>query len=308
MLLAALLALKEDPEICLTCSNSLQKPIWFFPSKEKFPFIYQKISKIINISESKNLFRYKLMSKFNFIAKKTTVSQNDFDHICEDIIGMKFFEKNLENALIFDEFLDDKMKESGLIKNKIVLVYTRDDSWYIDMKYSSDYIEKERFRNTDNNLLKDLVQNLINLDFGVIRVGRSSSSLFPSKIAGFLDYASQSDLVSDRRDFYLWNLCIYAVVTGGGAIFPGWMFGKPMIMWDFDEDPDRIAQSIPNYSKGKFLLIPRYSENNEYLSKRAVSPKFLEQSISLIMNHNVNKIYKDIEITNLKNILIGRPL
>ena len=308
MFLAALLVLKENPKLCSTCSDNLQKPIWFFPSKEKYPFIYHQISNIIKISESKNLFWYKASSKFNFIAKKTTVSQNNFDHICEEILGIKTFEKNLEATSLFDEFIDSKINEAGLIKNKIALVYARDDSWYADMKYDSQYIRNQRFRNTDNELVKVLVKNLINLDFGVIRVGRSSFPLFPYKVPSFLDYASQRDLVNDRRDFYLWSLSKFAIVTGGGAMFPGWMFGKPMVMWDFDEDPTRIAQSIPNYPKGKFLLIPRYNANGEYLSKKAVSLKILEQSMSLVMNINGDQINKDIEISSLKNILIGEPV
>lgn len=305
-LLAATLILKENPHTCLDCYKKLKSTTWIFPKMNSFPFIADELSRVLKIHQKEFWTLYRILTKRNMISKFFTVSQDDFNHIWKGSYG----NLDLGNLLTLQRTINRELHASvDYLKSStkgLIGFYARDNTWDFSMGQTHEYLKNENFRNPPKYQSAQFVDSLVNLGYGVIRLGRSSNPLFNVPKKNFFDYASDFSKTSDANDFYLWRQVDVGIASVGGACQPGFFFGKPFLIWDFAEPIKNIKSRLESYAFPNVILVPRYDEKNRNNFRHLLDSKFIETSIHVLLRKLAWDSLKNFGITKSDNFLIAR--
>jgi putative glycosyltransferase (TIGR04372 family) len=258
-----------------------------------------ELDKLISILNTQSLIPYKIASKWKF-SSFMTAHLDDFTAYTFKGYGTPSLRNYFQAEFDHSERIWEEIKKLRKSSRGLIGFYARDDTWDSLIKHTDAYLESNRYRNPQKSNAVECVESLLELGFAVIRLGRSSESFFDSPRNNFFDYASDSALWADRLDFLLWREVDFGFVTNGGACQPALFFGKPFIIWDYAESIEGVTEMIPNYERGKVILIPRVNRNGMNLSGLVHHKEFLETACSAL-------ITKSSEISgtiHVKNILV----
>jgi hypothetical protein len=272
---------------------------WIFPERERFPFLYSELNKLINISNSTSLKPYNFVTKWRgsrFFAS----SLDDFIEYTFKGYGNSSLGNNLQVGCLYSDWVTEKVEKLRTDSRGIVGFYARNDAWDVSIGHSETYLGSNRYRNPDESYAIALVESLLDLGFSVVRLGRSSTKLLSTTHNNYFDYAGDHTLWADKHDFLLWREVDFGIMTNGGACQPAFFFGKPFMIWDYCEHLEGILGTIPNYPKGHVILVPRINRDGINLSAQIHNKNFLERVCSAL-------ITKSSEIsgcTQVSNILV----
>jgi len=85
-------------------------------------------------------------------------------------------------------------------------------------------------RNSSINIYANLVHNLIELGFQVVRIGRSSHRMITNDQEGYFDYSLAKSLHADHIDFFLAKKSSWGISTGTGVDEILNLYRKPMVL------------------------------------------------------------------------------
>lgn len=305
-LLVASLILNENPYTCLNSYKKLKDTTWIFPKMDNFPFITNELRRTLKIHHKKSLALYRILTKSAMASKFFTTSQDDFNHIWKTAYG----NFHLKNLLRFQTAISPKLQSSvDYLKSRskgLIGFYARDTTWDFSMGRPHEYLKTENFRNPPQNQSTQLVDALLSLGYGVIRLGRSSNPLFNFPKNNFFDYAADFSKTSDANDFYLWSEVEFGIASVGGACQPGFFFGKPFLIWDYSEPLKNLKFRLKGYPFPKLICVPRYDEQKRSNFTLLLDSKFIETSIHVLLRKLPWDSLKNFGITKSDNFLIAR--
>jgi len=195
-------------------------------------FLFKKIKKIIHIHNYlyvKAIYDLILLLsiRFDFFRKFLipSFSPSIFHHADHDVQDILINNKPL---IEFSE--DEKIKGHELLKNigvndnKYICLIMR-DSKYLNDKFKRNDWSYHDYRNINIDDCSDMINELCNLGYYVIRMGRNVEKKITINNEKVIDYAN-SEFVSDFADFFLFSKCEFCISSGTGPDMIARMFRK----------------------------------------------------------------------------------
>ena len=108
---------------------------WIFPERERFPFLYSELNKLINISNSTSLKPYNFVTKWRgsrFFAS----SLDDFIEYTFKGYGNSSLGNNLQVGCLYSDWVTEKVEKLRTDSRGIVGFYARDDAWDVSIGHS----------------------------------------------------------------------------------------------------------------------------------------------------------------------------
>ena len=146
----------------------------------------------------------------------------DSPHLLEQtspLIKLTTAEKNFGEKIL---------KKNNILKDdNIILLIVRDSAYYNHM-HPEKITTKTSNRDSDIDDFKDLVKDLCEKNYKVIRMGKIMHKKLNYKHDNFIDYAF-SDFKSEFLDIFLFSICKFVISTGSGLETISTIFRKKII-------------------------------------------------------------------------------
>ena len=259
-------------------------------------FLFKKIKEIIKIHNYlyvRPIYDLILLlsNKFNFFRKFLipSFSPSIFDcadHDEQDIL--------INNKPLIEFSEDEKTKGHELLKNigvndnKYICLIMR-DSKYLNDKFKRNDWSYHDYRNINIDDCSDMINELCNLGYYVIRMGRNVEKKVSLKNEKVIDYAN-SKYASDFGDIFLFSKCKFCISSGTGPDMIARLFRKKVgrlmtPVGDFHTSSLDINATFPHYSH-KLKRNLNLKEIYDHGLFRAVNTsQYRDKQVELIKNN-----------------------
>lgn len=263
-------------------------------------FLFDKIKKIIKlhhfiyvrpIYDLILLLSFKLNFFKDFLIPSFAPSIfKDADHDTDDILVKEkpLIEFSNEELKVGYELL----KKMGINNNKFICLIIRDKK-YLEKRFNRNDWSYHDHRNIDIDDCNEMINELTELGYYVIRMGRDVEKQISIKNKSVIDYAN-SEFVSDFADFFLFSRCEFCISSGTGPDMIARIFrkkvGRVMVpIGSFHTSSLDINAVIPHYS----TKLKRYLDLKEIhdlgLLTALKNSIFEDKGVKLIKNKELYK-------------------
>ena len=160
---------------------------------------------------------------------------NSLNHKWEMYDSLHILEENspmIELTTDEKNFGEKILKKNNILKNdNIILLIVRDSAYYKHMRPEK-ISTKMSNRDSDIDDFKDLVKDLCEKNYKVIRMGKVVDKKLDYKHDNFIDYAF-SDFKSEFLDIFLFSICKFVISTGSGLETISMLFRKKILWLNF---------------------------------------------------------------------------
>jgi len=257
--LSAVYFLRPDSsKLNLNILEKLDKTFWIFPSEAQYPITSSLLRREIRILPPKFLKLYKFLTRFESVFGAFVASQDDLNHLTTQSWSHDF---NILDHICLPHASSSLVQSAlanGVDLRNFYIINTRDSDWDLLSRQSREYVATQDFRNSNLDDYREFVHLIISMGSSVIRTGRSLTPLFLNPVKGFLDYASET-IVSEENDYFLWSNSKKAIVTLNGGCNLGFLFKKPMLIWDYPESLESLSDTVELYPINHLYLVRRHA-------------------------------------------------